>query len=98
VAAAEGRADEALERAGEAADLEARGADLELTYGMGGLALAEVLDARGEGDRARAALVPVVRRLTAVAATIASPEDRDRFWHRPLPNASLGRLAAKLGL
>jgi hypothetical protein len=96
VAIGDGSGEEALRLATEAAGMEEASLDLELTYGMGGHALAEVRKARGDADGARAALAPVMRRLTAIAGTIPAPEDRDRFWHRPLANASIAALAAKL--
>jgi hypothetical protein len=40
----------------------------------------------------------VIRRLSAIASTIPSTEERRRFWHRPLANASIVRLGATLGL
>jgi phage-related baseplate assembly protein len=64
---------------------------------MAGLALAEVLASIGDEDGARRALRPVRDRLTAIASTIADPHRRARFWNRPLPNAKLVLLTAKLG-
>jgi predicted amidohydrolase YtcJ len=65
---------------------------------MAGHALSEALHATGDSDAARAALAPVIRRLSAIASTIPSAEDRHRFWHRPLANASALRLATDLGV
>jgi eukaryotic-like serine/threonine-protein kinase len=92
-----GDKENALRFATEAALLESTSTDLELTYGMAGLALAEVLASIGDEDGARRALRPVRDRLTAIASTIADPHRRARFWSRPLPNAKLVLLTAKLG-
>ncbi|HEX8795945.1 MAG TPA: AAA family ATPase, partial [Polyangiaceae bacterium] len=97
VLTARGRAAEAAALVEEAAGLEARLTDLELTWGMAGVALAE---ARAESGHpgARDALAPVLGRLGDVAATLASESERARFWSRPLPNARASALAARLGI
>jgi hypothetical protein len=97
VALARGDADEAVRLASEAERIESACGDLELTYGMAGFALAEAHSLHDE-RATRGALGPVVRRLAAVASTVMSGEQRTRFWQRPLPNASVARLAAKLGM
>jgi hypothetical protein len=97
VALARGDADEAVRLASEAERIESACDDLELTYGTAGFALAEAHALRDE-RAARGALGPVVRRLAAIASTVTSGEQRERFWQRPLPNASVARLAAKLGM
>jgi hypothetical protein len=97
VALARGHDEKAVRLALDAGSAESACSDLELTYGTAGFALAEAYAARDEGA-ARAALAPVVRRLASIASTIASPEQRARFWQRPLPNASVVRLAARLGV
>lgn len=88
---------EAIALVRDAATREAMLPDLELTWGMAGVALAE---ASSEVDAlaARDALGPVLRRLTSVAGTLPSDEARARFWCRPLPNARAQRLASTLGL
>jgi hypothetical protein len=86
---------EAVRLAREAVAAEAETGDLELTWGMAGAALAEASLAR-DPRAARDALANVTGRLHAVAATIASPEGRERFWGRPLPNALIRQLARKL--
>ncbi|HEY1695189.1 MAG TPA: protein kinase [Polyangiaceae bacterium] len=86
---------EAVALAREAVAAEGETGDLELTWGMAGVALAEASLGR-DPRAARDALANVTRRLDAVAATIASAEGRERFWQRPLPNALARDLAAKL--
>jgi tRNA A-37 threonylcarbamoyl transferase component Bud32/tetratricopeptide (TPR) repeat protein len=91
-----GNLDEAVSLAGDACWVESTGSDLELTFGMAGHALAEARLAKGDRDGAALALEPVEARLQAIASTIASVELRERFWHRPLPNASVLRLRHQL--
>jgi hypothetical protein len=96
VLGARGRVDDAALLAEEAAREEMATKDLELTWGIAGVTLADARAAKDEAG-ARAALEPVVRRLTAVAATLPSAE-RARFWQRPWPNAEAHRLAVRLGV
>jgi tetratricopeptide (TPR) repeat protein len=91
-----GEKEQAIRAAKEAAEVESAGHDLELTYGMAGLTLAEVFVSVGQEDQARRALAPVYERLTSIASTIRDPVRRERFWNRPLPNAQVARLAARL--
>jgi tRNA A-37 threonylcarbamoyl transferase component Bud32 len=97
VAWAKGNEPDAQRIGAEAAAAESACSDLELTYGTAGFALAEAHAARDE-PAARAALTPVVRRLALIASTISSAELRQRFWQRPLPNASIVQLAVRLGI
>ena len=93
-----GRLDEAEPLALEARRIESSCRDLELTRGVAGLAVAEVLAARGDRAAARAAIEPVVARLAAIAATVPSPARRRSFWQRPMPNDAVVRLATELGV
>ena len=97
VLTARGRPKEAASLVEEAAGLEARLTDLELTWGMAGVALAEARVASGDPG-ARDALAPVLARLGNVAVTLASESERARFWSRPLPNARASALAERLGI
>jgi hypothetical protein len=98
VLVAEGRLDEGLADALEAARLAAEREDLELTAGMSELALAEAHEARGDRTEAREVLAAGYRRLADIAATIAEPEGRRRFWARRLPNDRVERLAIEWGI
>jgi hypothetical protein len=82
----------------EAAQLEQASGDLDLTFGMGGCTLALVRAATDDLDGARTALTQTSSRLAKVASTIASDEDRARFWQRPLANATIHRIAEDVGL
>jgi hypothetical protein len=93
-----GQHDEAERLAVEARRIESTCRDLELTHGAAGLALAEVRLARGDHAGARDAIAPIVHRLSAIAATIPSPEIRRRFWQRPLPNDAVVRIATGVGV
>jgi hypothetical protein len=95
---AEGRLDEALADAMEAARLASAREDLELTAGMSDLALAEAHEARGDRAQAREALAAGHALLSGIAATIASPEGRRRFLTRRMPNDRIERLAAAWGI
>lgn len=97
VLTARGRAKDAASLVEDAAGLEARLIDLELTWGMAGVALAEARAEAGDAAGARDAVAPVLGRLGEVAATLASESDRARFWSRPLPNARASALAARIG-
>jgi hypothetical protein len=98
LALARAQSDDALRLANHAARVESGCLDLDLMYGMAGHALAETHHRRGDDDAARAALTPVIRRLSAIASTIPSIEERRLFWHRPIANASIVRLGATLGV
>jgi tetratricopeptide (TPR) repeat protein len=93
-----GELDDAERLAVEARRIESSCRDLELTWGLAGLALAEVRVAQGDRDAARAALAPVVERLLALTATLPSPAICHAFLQRPLPNDAVLRLAIELGL
>jgi hypothetical protein len=95
VLCARGRRAEAVALVEEAAQMEQSCHDLELTWGLAGLALAQALASTSEQ---RAALEPVFARLDAVAATLPTVAQRARFWERPLPNAAIAQLATRLGL
>jgi eukaryotic-like serine/threonine-protein kinase len=95
---ARGDLDGALEEARLAVKLKEQSADLELTEGMSGLALAEALDARGARSEAEAALRVAYLRLAHVAEKISSPEHRRRFWARSLPNDRILQLATAWGV
>jgi hypothetical protein len=88
--------EQGVRMASEAFAAESACRDLEVTFGMAGLTLAEALVASGATNGARRVLDTVKGRLAVAAATISSPAQRERFWHRPLPNASLLNLAAQL--
>jgi eukaryotic-like serine/threonine-protein kinase len=90
---AQGDVEQALVEARSAVELGRGCTDLELTYGLAETALAEALAATGDRDAARDAALPAYRRLQSVAATIASDEQRARFWSRRLPNDRLRALA-----
>lgn len=92
-----GRGDEAAALVEEAAREERALPDLELTWGMAGVALAEA-KMKTDVAAARAALEPVLERLRSVALTLPSADDRRRFWTRPLPNARARALAESLGM
>jgi hypothetical protein len=96
VALARGRIDDAEPLAREGAALEAARDDLELPYGSGAAALADVCLARGDRDAARAALAPVATRLGTIARTLATGEQRARFWQRRLANDRVAHLARQL--
>jgi eukaryotic-like serine/threonine-protein kinase len=98
IALAQRKVDEAVRLATEGERVETLGRDLELTYGMAGLALAEAHLARGDRGAARETVTAVARRLAKIAATIPSPEHRARFWGRALPNARIAALAGELGV
>jgi hypothetical protein len=97
VLSARGRFEEAAVLAQEAAREERGCRDLELTWGLAGIALAEARQGVGSRDGAREALGPVLARLSAVASTLASI-DHARFWERALPNTDVRRLAERLGM
>jgi hypothetical protein len=65
---------------------------------MADLALTEAHDARGDHDAARSALAAGLARLSAIAATIPSPEGRASFYARRLPNDRLIALATRFGI
>ncbi len=98
VLCAENRLDEALADAREAARIASARQDFELTAGMSDLALAEAYDARGDRAQARDALAAGHARLARIAATIAAPEGRRRFWARRLPNDRIEALAIAWGI
>jgi len=93
-----GRLVDAERLAVEARRIESSCRDLELTHGMAALALAEVRVARGDHAGGRAAIAPIVARLSVIAATIRSPSLRRSFWLRPLPNDAVVRIATSLGV
>jgi ATP/maltotriose-dependent transcriptional regulator MalT len=92
---ARGQLDEATSEAHEAMRLRRR--DLELTHAVAELALAEVHAARGDGDAVRGVLDEVLPRLDAIAATIASPDSRTRFFARRVAIDGLVALATRFG-
>lgn len=98
VALARGNEDEAMALAEEATRIERSRHDLELLTGLGALALAEVHARHGRSDAAKDALAPAVDKLVRASDTLDSPEARQGFWTRPLPNAELFVLAKELGL
>ena len=98
VRCAEGRLDEGLADATLAARLASEREDLELTAGTSDLALAEAYEARGDRARAREAIADGYGRLARIAATIAAPEGRRRFWARRLPNDRIEALAIAWGI
>jgi hypothetical protein len=94
---ARGHAGAALRIARDAASLELACTDLELTYGIASVTLAESLDASGDRLGARAVLQRVVDGLDAIAGTVMAI-GRPRFWSRRMPNDRVGRLASEWGL
>ena len=72
--------------------------DLELTFGLPELALAEAHLARGDRAAAARALAPTAREVLALAKTIDVPEQRARFLARPIANDRVVALAGELGL
>lgn len=79
---ARGDLDGALAEAQETVALQRSVRELELFEGAPFLALADVLEARGDRVAAAAAIEEGHARLCAVAETIGDTERRDRFWTR----------------
>ncbi len=97
-ARAHGALDDALAAANAGAALAAAARDHELTDGLPALVLAQVLDARGDRAGARAVIADAHARLAAIAARIADPARRARFWARRLPNDRIAALATAWGV
>ncbi len=96
IALSRGQAEVGLRMAREAFAIESTRPDLEVTFGAAGVTLAEALSAAGDREGARRAIFALKTRLTRIAGTLSAPDQRERFWHRPLHNASVLRLAAEL--
>lgn len=91
-ALARGDRDEALRIALAAKDVAASCTDLELTFGLAELALAEAHSARGDRAAAKEAIDPALRALDAIAATMADDDQRKAFRDRPLGNDRIMKL------
>ena len=91
---ARGRTEEAVALARRA--LELRGSRWELFEGIVDVAAARVLRAGGDDAAARAALVAVIPRLVALAASLAAGSPS--VWELPTPYAELRALADELGV
>jgi hypothetical protein len=92
-ALARGDRDAALHLALAAKDVAASCTDLELTFGLAELALAEAHLAGGDRAAAKSAIAPVLRALDAIAETIADDNQRQAFRDRPLGNDRIMRFA-----
>ncbi len=90
-------ADEAVRLALAARRMAADCTDLELTFGMAELALAEAHLAKKDRAAAADAIAPAARAIAALAGTIADDAQRARFLERPLANDRIVRLARELG-
>jgi hypothetical protein len=88
----------ALGLADEAAAAAAAVVDLELTFGLPELALAEAHLALGDRAAAGRAIAPAATAIHALARTIDAPEQRARFLARPIANDRVLALAGELGL
>lgn len=96
VAISRDQIEEGVRMASEAFSVESTSQDLDVTFGIAGVTLAEALVASGATNGALRVLGTVKARLAVTAATISAPAQRERFWHRPLPNATLLKLVTQL--
>jgi eukaryotic-like serine/threonine-protein kinase len=95
-ALARGDQEAALEDAQAAMRVATNCTDLELTFGLPRLALAEAQLARGDRVAAKEALDPALRALDRIAATIPNEDERRAFLDRPMANDQIMKLAHEL--
>jgi hypothetical protein len=97
-AGASAHADEAVRLALAGTRMAAGCTDLELTFGLAELALAEAHLAQEDRAAAADAIAPVARAISAIASTIADDAQRTRFLERPIANDRIVRLARELAV